>query len=366
MPKNFFDESKEQSRVKAEIVSKYFWAWAKAILSDKNKPKTEKIAYIDLFSGPGRYKDGTLSTPLLILEKAIRDESIRNALITLFNDADKNSSQSLQRAIYSISDINLLKYPPEVRNKIVGKEIVEQFEQRKLIPTLFFIDPWGYKGLSLRLINSVLKDWGCDCIFFFNFNRINMGIHNPKVENHIQALFSDPDTLRKRLKTSRQLFERESIILEELKESLKGMGGEYFLSFRFRRDNKRISHHLIFVTKSIHGYKIMKEVMANESSLHEQDVASFEYIPEIFKDQQRLFTGYPIDKLKNSLLEKFSGRSMKMIDVCTEHYIGTPYIKSNYKAALKALEQESKIIVESSGKRRKGTFSDSLIVIFPK
>ena len=362
MPKKFFDESTEQSRVKAEIVSKYFWAWAKVILSN---PKS-KIAYIDLFSGPGRYKDGTLSTPLLILEKAIRDESIRNVLITLFNDADKNSSQSLQQAIYSINDINLLKYPPEIRNKIVGKEIVEEFEQRKSIPTLFFIDPWGYKGLSLRLINSVLKDWGCDCIFFFNFNRINMGLHNPIVENHIQALFSHPDVLRSKVKASRQLFERESIILGELQKSLKEMGGKYFLPFRFKRDDKRISHHLIFVTKNIRGYDIMKDVMAKESSLHEQGVASFEYVPEIFKDQQKLFSSYPFDKLKNSLLEKFSGRSMRMIDVCAEHYIGTSYVKSNYKTALQSLEQEGKIVVESSGKRRKGTFSDSLIVIFPK
>src|SRR5574341_704918 len=29
---------------------------------------------------------------------------------------------------------------------------VKKFEEMHLVPTLFFIDPWGYKGLSLRLI----------------------------------------------------------------------------------------------------------------------------------------------------------------------------------------------------------------------
>ena len=57
------------------------------------------------------------------------------------------------------------------------------------MPTFFFVDPWGYKGLSLRLINSVLKDWGCDCVFFFNYNRINMGLGNDAVEKHMDALF---------------------------------------------------------------------------------------------------------------------------------------------------------------------------------
>jgi len=75
-------------------------------------------------------------------------------------------------------DIGTLKHKPKVFNNEVGEEIVKMFEERALIPTLFFVDPWGYKGLSLRLINSVLKDWACECIFFFNYNIINICISN--------------------------------------------------------------------------------------------------------------------------------------------------------------------------------------------
>ncbi len=53
---SFFDESREQSQVKAAIVSKYFWAWAKVVLPTAKK-QGGRIAYIDLFAGPGRYKD---------------------------------------------------------------------------------------------------------------------------------------------------------------------------------------------------------------------------------------------------------------------------------------------------------------------
>ena len=31
------------------------------------------------------------------------------------------------------------------------------FEKMSLVPTFFFIDPWGYKGLSLRLVNQSKK-----------------------------------------------------------------------------------------------------------------------------------------------------------------------------------------------------------------
>ena len=66
----FFDEIREESEIKARIVAKYFWARAKVIIPSA-KQHENRIAYIDLFAGPGRYEDGTLSTPLLVLTKAI-------------------------------------------------------------------------------------------------------------------------------------------------------------------------------------------------------------------------------------------------------------------------------------------------------
>ena len=77
----FFQESKEQSRVKTRIVTKYFATWARIIL-----PRTRggKLAYIELFAGRGRYEDKTLSTPLLILDHAIADPALRAQLVTVF------------------------------------------------------------------------------------------------------------------------------------------------------------------------------------------------------------------------------------------------------------------------------------------
>jgi three-Cys-motif partner protein len=59
----FFGESKDQSRVKADIVTKYLATWAKVVIPTTRK-KAESITYIDLFAGPSRYEDGTKSTPL--------------------------------------------------------------------------------------------------------------------------------------------------------------------------------------------------------------------------------------------------------------------------------------------------------------
>lgn len=369
--KSWYKESTEQSEVKRQIVSKYFWAWATAIIPTAKK-WSNKIAYIDLFAGPGRYEDGTKSTPLIILKKAIQNEDMSKMLVTLFNDVDTNNTKSLEKAIEELPDIKALKYKPIVMNNEVGIEIVKMFEKMKLIPTLFFVDPWGYKGLSLRLINSVLKNWGCDCIFFFNYNRINMGMNNKMVKEHMDALFGEEkaEILRKKLKSLKPN-ERELAIIEEIAEALKEMGGKYVLPFRFKNNRgKRTSHHLIFVSKNILGYKMMKDIMAKYSSLHEQGVPTFEYSIADYRFPLLFELSRPLDDLYDMLLNDFAGQTLKHVDIFRKHNIGKRYVERNYREILIKLEADGKIITDPSAnkrRKRKGevTFGKNVEVTFP-
>jgi three-Cys-motif partner protein len=370
---SFFDEQTEQSLVKATIVAKYFDAWASVIVNTqkRNLYQSQKIAYIDLFAGPGRYEDGSQSTPLKILQKAIEKPDIRNRLVTLFNDKDESKARSLEKAIADIPKIETLKYQPQVNNEEVGEEIVKMFEGMSLVPTLFFVDPWGYKGLSLRLVNSVLKDWGCDCLFFFNYNRISMGMSNPMVKQHMDSLFGEEraDALRIKLELNNPP-QRELMIVEELCQAIKSYGGRFTLPFRFRdATGNRTSHHLIFVSKNFRGYDIMKEIMAKESSGAEQGVPSFEYSPADFLPKQSLLfqLSRPLEDLQDRLLEAYAGRTLPMRTIYEGHSVDTPYIASNYKEALKNLENDGKITARKSdgSKPRKGTFADDVLATFP-
>ncbi|MEZ2233059.1 three-Cys-motif partner protein TcmP [Microcoleus sp.] len=367
---SFFDESRDNSLVKSAIVAKYFWAWAKVIIPTAKK-KSNKIAYIDLFSGPGRYEDGSKSTPLLILERAIADPDMSQMLVTLFNDKDSNNTQSLDQAIKSIPDIGRLKHTPKVVNQEVGEEIVEAIQKINYVPTLFFIDPWGYKGLSLGLIGAVIKDWGCDCIFFFNYNRVNMGLPNVSVDKHMNSLFGQEraNALREQLKL-KQPYERELVIVEAISQALKEIGGNYVLPFCFKTDTgTRTSHHLIFVSKNVLGYSIMKEIMAKESSSTEQGVPLFEY-NSATQYQPLLFElSRPLDDLENMLLNEFAGQTLTMEAIYNQHHVGKRYISKNYKEALRKLEQQGKIIVDPpASKRRKYkgeiTFGEQVKVTF--
>ena len=165
MPDDFFTERADQSEVKARIVTKYFVTWAR-IIAPRSIHNDGRVAYIDLYAGPGRYADGSASTPLMVLTEALKHDTLRNRLIAIFNDLDENHTATLAQEIGALPGIEKLKHKPEVSTGEVDRTSAEYFEGIKLIPAFSFIDPFGYKGLSWALVRSVIKDWGSDCVFF--------------------------------------------------------------------------------------------------------------------------------------------------------------------------------------------------------
>jgi three-Cys-motif partner protein len=372
MTENFFDEQSEQSQIKAAIVADYFWTWAPIIINvQRRHPQhTQKIAYIDLFAGPGRYQNGAASTPLLIMERAVADPQIRDRLVAIFNDKDEANTRSLETEINKIPGIEKLKYKPQVSTGEVGEELIKQFRSAKLIPTFLFVDPFGYKGLSLQLVQSVLKDWGCDCVFFFNYNRISMGLGNAAVEEHMDALFGKEraDKLRERFKMQQvKPHEREAFIVEEMKEALEEMGGEFVLPFRFRNpEGTRTTHHLFFVSKDFRGYEKMREVMYKHS--HKAGtVANFEYNPADARWPSLFELVRPLGDLEDMLLADCAGVTTRLRPLFETHSKGKGYVLKNYRDVLCRMERDGKIRMEPPfNKRRAGTIGEKVVITFPQ
>jgi three-Cys-motif partner protein len=312
----FFDERSDQSEVKARIVQKYFYAWAKVITPAAQK-WGNSIAYIDLFAGPGRYKDGSASTPLLVLQRAIEDPQLCLMLVTMLNDRDPNHALTLEAEIRKLPGIERLRHKPQVTCGEVNEDAERYFNEIRLAPSFTFVDPFGYVGLSLKIVNGVIKDWGCDCIFFFNYGRINAGISNEFVDRHMNALFGEARAAKLReVLPSKNPDQREMIILEELAQALKGMGAKFVLPFRFKSaSGKRTTHCLIFVTKHFKGYEIMKGIMAGESSTTDQGVPSLAY-SQADETTPLLFSlARPLDALEGMLLDAFAGQTLTMKQV---------------------------------------------------
>jgi len=251
----------------------------------------------------------------------------------------------------------------------VGSGTVAAFG-KPLIPTFAFIDPYGYKGLSLGLVNAVIKDWACACLFFFNYNRINPGISNPVVTPHMEAVFGAGRlaALRGAIR-GQSPAQREVLVLAALTEALKALGGHYVVPFRFKMDNSdRTSHYLVFVSKNFLGYEIMRDVMAKASSSTIDGVASFEYNPNPLLFLQ---DGRSVEALAESLAVDLAGGMMTVEQVFERHSPDTLYVMPNYRKALLRLEAEDRVTMSPAAANRrpyKGTPSlpEDVRVTFPR
>ena len=123
---DFFEAPREHSKIKAQIVSKYVQSWAR-ILSDwlRSKGRTPEVAYIDLFSGPGTYSDGTQSTPMLVLKAAIVDSKLGTSLRTYFNDLNEENTSTLRDAIEELPRVSELRFQPQLTSKQATLELVQ-------------------------------------------------------------------------------------------------------------------------------------------------------------------------------------------------------------------------------------------------
>jgi hypothetical protein len=167
---------------------------------------------------------------------------------------------------------------------------------------------------------------------------------------------------------------RQTLIIAELKHALKELGGQYSAEYCFKDDSgHKTSHFLIFTSKNVLGYRIMKEIMAGESSSNDEGVASFEFNPLDKEDsakQGRLW-GFPsaVDELGMSLLREFAGQTISVGEIYRKHNVGKRFVFKNYQDAIKRLEAESRVETNPAAHRRKRgnsvTLSETVEVTFP-
>ena len=269
----FFEQQKEKSRIKTMIVTDFFKAYFQIINYAFNP---NKVYYIDLFCGPGKYEDGTPSTPIALLD-VVRDfenNDIRDKLALILNDKDPVYVSKLRGCVYNHEVCNLLKYRPVIMNLEASKVDISNYVSRST-PAFSFIDPFGYIDVSARQIWTLVKNAGSDCVLFFNTDRILRDIGKPSQEEYFRQIFEGELETAKEIHLSRdsQKAKCEKFLMLFAKVLYKKMNQEsftyslYTLPFRIEADDKnKTSHYIVFISKSHKAIEEMKKVMLNHSN----------------------------------------------------------------------------------------------------
>ena len=358
MPENslFFNEQSEQSAIKAKIVSDYFIAWARVMKNNW----TGQLCYIDLFCGPGKYDNGSLSAPPLVIQHVLSDSELSNRMTFIFNDADQNNIDTLKKTISEIDNGNRLKQHIWYYNITIESGFEKNVQIPSNTPVLSFVDPFGYKGLTINLIEKLINNNGSDCIFFFNYNRINMALSsNTKFDEHLQGIFGAEETTRLKEELAKLTpAQREPRVIQRLTEALTKNKANYVLPFKFYGvQQKRTSHFIVFVTKHPTACKIMKQIMYSNSAKDADGVATFSFEDSFNfggEYEQLSLLQQPLFELQEELIKVFSGKRVSVKELCNKYEtdFSCYFVAKNVKDALRMLESEGRIQIISGRKQK--------------
>ncbi len=351
MPKvhseKFFRSQSLESRAKADIVSAFARAWFNVFLGPKLNPSgNAEVAYIDLFSGPGIYDDGGLSTPLFVTRSVISEQRFRQGVRLFFNDQDALHVTRLREEIRLVNGSDQLNFPPLFFNGSASQELVRSLQLPLSTPKLFFLDQFGWADVKPELLKEVFRNPKCDCLLFVRTSRLQAAITNDSARETLNRLFGAHRLNSMREQAATRIVDRQDLVLAALKEIANEAGATEFQAFPFRvTPEHRPKHHLIYLGKHPLPLKIIRSIMATKSSEDEFGVPIIGHvsIPSTTRTMS-LFATDPIEELAEDLVSVFKNKKLRVIDVYFAHQsTSSRFLLNHYQEALRRLEEREQV-----------------------
>lgn len=254
---------------KIEIIRRYLFLWFRILGTSSNR-----LVYIDGFSGPGRYLNSDQSSPTaaLIGARAAFEELVRigrtpNEWFFFFIEREPEFSSRLR------SVISETVWPKEFKWDVQTGTFEEKLngildDLKKLPggipPTFVFIDPFGATGVPFSHVAEILKHKSCEVLINLDsdgIGRLSAAQSIEKNQKNLDAIFGG-DIWKPTLDPHAKLPVLCSRVLALYKSRLRSLPGvEYFFAFAMRSRREMLNYHLVFASQHWLGLEKMKETM---------------------------------------------------------------------------------------------------------
>lgn len=339
------------------ILKRYLDAWI-PIRSSKNG----RIVFIDGFAGPGEYKNGEEGSPIIAMKSLIQHKlNLKGEFIFIFIEKEKDRCDHLKTVISRLErspNPNLkLKFFVECGefSKVVDTILNKiKEEQKRLAPTLLFIDPFGFSGIPLEIIKRFMANTGCEVLISFMVEDLIRWCELDQNLESIDALFGTDEwrVIRDKKVDSKEKLEFiVSLYIKKLKEEA---GITFVRPFKMINQSNKTDYFLIFGTNNELGLQKMKESMWSVDPSGKFSFSDASYDPK----QKLLFPiGPDYNFLKRLLIKEFKGKTVSIEEI--ESFVGnqTDFLITHLrKNILDPMEKNKEIEVFCSKKRNAGTY----------
>lgn len=260
-------EMTPHTKVKHVILRTYLQAWF-PIMSRYNR----KLVYIDGFSGSGIYDDNSEGSPIIALSCLIEHKLSSQMLngsqefVFFLIEKDKASAECLKGQIST----RFPRVPGCVKVHLENADFemtmndaLDTIDKNGscLAPTFAFIDPFGFKGMSMTTMGRVMANPKCELMINFMSGFINRFVNASDADKRgFTKLFGSDGW--KNVQSIQDIEMRREFLITLYKTQLKEQAHvKYVRTFEMRGDKNQLIYDLIFATNSIKGLEAMKEAM---------------------------------------------------------------------------------------------------------
>ena len=347
------------TEAKHYILSEYLKAWFPILCRF-----SDRIIYIDGFAGPGKYEDGEVGSPLIVLD-IVNSHTIplKCEIKFLFIEENKKRHNLLQELVKGI------ELPPKQEIFVVNGKFKDEVQNifdtldkrsQRLAPCFMFIDPFGYSHTPFSLIKKAMSYDKCEILITFMYDFINRFIFEKDKEEVFNELFGTNDWIN--IRQCQNPEERKEFIknlyISQLKEEADA---KYVIPFEMINKHNHTVYFLIFATNSIDGLRKMKEAMWKTD-----ETGEFTFSDIRDPNQTVLFQKSPnFIQLKKLILHKFKGKKVSIEELEEFTLAETPYRETHLrKPILIPMEiEEPPSIIVTNRKRRK-SYPKGCIITF--
>ncbi|MGN7479726.1 three-Cys-motif partner protein TcmP [Solibacillus silvestris] len=306
-----FEKKDIQTDLKHFLLKEYLIQWGTILSNASFGSPINKVDFVDCFAGKGEFNDGKSGSPKIAMERLFETQQRFN---TTYNKCLPFNINTIE--IDKEYHDNLVKikvtapFPNQIHNFLgTFEENAPLLNKRtKMNPALYFIDPFGYKGLPMKTLAEIMQNKSHELLI--NVMSYSL-VRNIKIDKSKDSLceFFGIETLTEDLINYVELganeqtdfysdfdLKLEDKIIAFYKQQFRKACSEeiFLLSKRIHTKlNPNVYFHLVFITKDLQGLNAMKSAMITldletehlEAAYAEENNQSKNIISDLFNDQ---------------------------------------------------------------------------------
>lgn len=324
----------EHARAKHGILHRYLGAWFSILGQGRG---IDRLIIMDGFAGKGQYRDGEAGSPKIIFDRAVEVVEAGHAKEVVIGCIEKDRKNFAElKALCESLDHPQVRI--EARHKTFAEaagELADWAEKRRK-PTPIFVtaDPYGFRGVPLRVIKRLLTLKRTEVLVTFMARDMGRFLNEPNVEAPLTEFFGGASW---RECAERELPDRPPCLLLKYQDVVRPDIATWATPFRVYEDERKtVLYYLVHLTNKDLGMRKMKQAMVRQSG-------DMTFWPVTIRPPDQLALevaeAAPFPALQKHLARKYTGRTMTFLEVINDDYPDGLWLEPNYRAAITAMAQ---------------------------